>query len=100
MGNYSHIGRGSNIIFYFIIMSEQNTFEQIKLIIADKLGVKADDIKPESKFVDDLGADSLDTVEVIMEFEIKFNIAFRDDEAEKIETVQEAVDLINKKLNV
>ncbi len=100
MGNYSHLGRGSSSIFYFIIMSDQNTFEKVKSIIVDKLGVSVNDVKPESKFDDDLGSDSLDTVELIMEFEDAFEVKVQDDEAEKISTVQEAVDLINKKLYI
>ncbi len=63
-------------------------------IIVDKLGVEESEITMESNFTNDLGADSLDTVELIMEFEKEFNIAIPDDQAEKIATVGEAVNYI------
>ena len=65
-----------------------------KAIIADKLGVDEKEITPQASFTNDLGADSLDTVELIMEFEKEFNIAIPDDQAEKISTVGEAVTYI------
>ena len=70
-----------------------------KEIIADKLGVDEADVKPEASFTNDLGADSLDTVELIMEFEKSFNITIPDDQAEKIATVGDAIAYIeeNKK---
>ncbi|MDD5658440.1 MAG: acyl carrier protein [Actinomycetota bacterium] len=71
-------------------------FEKVKEILVDVLGVNADDIKPESKFVDDLGADSLDLVELIMSLEDKFQIEISDTDAEKILTVQDALDYILK----
>ncbi len=64
-------------------------------IIVDKLGVDASEVTLESNFTNDLGADSLDTVELIMEFEKEFNIAIPDDQAEKIATVGDAVSFIN-----
>jgi acyl carrier protein len=64
---------------------------QVKAIIVDKLGVDESEVTPESSFTNDLGADSLDTVELIMEFEKEFNIAIPDDQAEKISTVGEAI---------
>ena len=64
-------------------------------IIVDKLGVDASEVTLESNFTNDLGADSLDTVELIMEFEQEFNIAIPDDQAEKIATVGDAVSFIN-----
>ncbi len=64
-------------------------------IIVDKLGVDASEVTLESNFTNDLGADSLDTVELIMEFEKEFNIAIPDDQAEKIATVGDAVAFIN-----
>ena len=67
---------------------------RVKAIIVDKLGVDENEITPESSFTNDLGADSLDTVELIMEFEKEFNIAIPDDQAEKIATVGQAVDYI------
>lgn len=65
-------------------------------IIVDKLGVEESEINMESSFTNDLGADSLDTVELIMEFEKEFNIAIPDDQAEKIGTVGEAVKYIEE----
>ncbi len=67
---------------------------RVKAIIVDKLGVDENEITTESSFTNDLGADSLDTVELIMEFEKEFNIAIPDDQAEKIATVGQAVDYI------
>ena len=64
-------------------------------IIVDKLGVDASEVTLESNFTNDLGADSLDTVELIMEFEKEFNIAIPDDQAEKIATVGDAISFIN-----
>ena len=72
---------------------------KVKEIIADKLGVDEADVTPEASFTNDLGADSLDTVELIMEFEKSFNITIPDDQAEKIATVGDAIAYIeeNKK---
>jgi acyl carrier protein len=64
---------------------------RVKAIIVDKLGVDENEVTNEASFTNDLGADSLDTVELIMEFEKEFNIAIPDDQAEKIATVGEAV---------
>ena len=72
-----------------------NIEERVKKIVAEQLGVK-DEIANDASFVDDLGADSLDTVELIMEFEKEFNIAIPDDQAEKIATVGQAIDYIEK----
>ena len=71
-------------------------FEKIKEILVDVLGANKDDIKQESKFVDDLGADSLDLVELIMSLEDKFKIEISDTDAEKIITVKDALDYIAK----
>jgi len=70
-------------------------FDKLKEILVDVLGVKIEDIKAESKFVDDLGADSLDLVELIMSFEDKFGIEISDESAEKIISVKDALDYIN-----
>jgi acyl carrier protein len=67
---------------------------KVKSIIVDKLGVDEKEVTPQASFTNDLGADSLDTVELIMEFEKEFNIAIPDDQAEKINTVGEAVSYI------
>jgi acyl carrier protein len=67
---------------------------RVKAIIVDKLGVDENEVTPEASFTNDLGADSLDTVELIMEFEKEFNIAIPDDQAENIGTVGEAIKFI------
>ena len=69
---------------------------KVKAIIVDKLGVDESEVVNEASFTNDLGADSLDTVELIMEFEKEFNIAIPDDQAEKIATVGEAVKYIEE----
>ena len=73
-----------------------STFNKVKEVIIDKLGVEEDTIKTEAHFVNDLGADSLDTVELIMEFEEEFGIEIPDEDAENITTVASAVDYIDK----
>ena len=67
---------------------------RVNAIIVDKLGVDENEVTPEASFTNDLGADSLDTVELIMEFEKEFNIAIPDDQAEKISTVGDAIKYI------
>ncbi len=67
---------------------------RVKAIIADKLDVEETEVTPEASFTNDLGADSLDTVELIMEFEKEFNIQIPDDQAEKIQTVGHAIEYI------
>lgn len=71
-----------------------NIEERVKKIIIEQLGVKEEDVKPEASFVDDLGADSLDTVELVMALEEEFDTEIPDEEAEKITTVKAAVDYI------
>ena len=71
-------------------------FEKLQEIIADVLNVQKDEIKPDTTFVDDLGADSLDIFQIIMGIEEEFDIEIDNDEAEKIVTVQDAVDQIKK----
>ena len=73
-----------------------DTFEKIKGIVIDKLGVDEAKVTLDAKFIEDLGADSLDTVELIMQFEDDFNIEIPDDDAEKILSVGQANDYINK----
>ena len=70
--------------------------EKVKAIIVDQLGVDETEVKPEASFTNDLGADSLDTVELIMEFEKEFNISIPDDKAEKISTVGDAIAYIEE----
>ncbi len=69
-------------------------FEKVKKLIVEQLGVEEDDIAMESSFIDDLGADSLDIVELIMALEEEFDTEIPDEEAEKIRTIQQAVDYI------
>jgi acyl carrier protein len=80
-----------------IIMSD--IADKVKQIIVDKLGVDESEISNESSFTNDLGADSLDTVELIMEFEKEFDIAIPDEEAEKIQTVGMAVEYLENAKN-
>ena len=74
----------------------ENIEQRVKKIVAEQLGVNEADVKTESSFVNDLGADSLDTVELVMALEEEFECEIPDEEAEKITTVQEAVDYIKK----
>ena len=69
--------------------------ERVKKIVIEQLGVKEEEVKLESSFVDDLGADSLDTVELVMALEEEFETEIPDEQAEKITTVQQAIDYIN-----
>ena len=73
--------------------------QRVKKIVADQLGVNETDIKNESTFVDDLGADSLDTVELVMALEEEFECEIPDEEAEKITSVQQAIDYIKAHVN-
>lgn len=72
--------------------------QRVKKIVAEQLGVNETDIKSESAFVDDLGADSLDTVELVMALEDEFECEIPDEEAEKIRTVQQAIDYVGAHL--
>ncbi|MDX1592793.1 MAG: acyl carrier protein [Gammaproteobacteria bacterium] len=72
--------------------------ERVKKIVVEQLGVKEEEVNNDASFVDDLGADSLDTVELVMALEEEFECEIPDDEAEKITTVQQAVDYIEKNL--
>ncbi len=74
----------------------ENIEQRVKKIVAEQLGVSDAEIKNESSFVDDLGADSLDTVELVMALEEEFEMEIPDEEAEKITTVQQAVNYINE----
>ena len=73
-----------------------STFEKVRDIVVEQLGVEADEVALESTFIDDLGADSLDIVELIMAFEEEFNIEIPDEAAEKIKTVQDVVTYIDQ----
>lgn len=87
-------------IAFFVTLYNQNFKDmsdiatRVKSIIVDKLGVDENEVTPEASFTNDLGADSLDTVELIMEFEKEFNIAIPDDQAEKIASVGDAIKYI------
>ena len=89
-----------NQIVYFAAFIEKNDLimsqiaEKVKLIIVDKLGVDESEVTNDANFTNDLGADSLDTVELIMEFENEFGISIPDDKAEEIQTVGEAIKYI------
>ncbi len=75
-----------------------NIEQRVKKIVAEQLGVNEADIKNESSFVDDLGADSLDTVELVMALEEEFECEIPDEDAEKITSVQQAIDYVNNNL--
>lgn len=71
-----------------------STLESVIEVVVEQLNVKAEEVKEDSKFVEDLGADSLDVVELVMALEEKFDIEIPDDQAEKIQTVKDAIDFI------
>ncbi|HQT80851.1 MAG: acyl carrier protein [Ferrovum sp. 37-45-19] len=75
-----------------------NIEQRVKKIVSEQLGVKEEDVQNNSSFVDDLGADSLDTVELVMALEEEFECEIPDEEAEKITTVQQAIDYVNSHL--
>ncbi|MCQ2127309.1 MAG: acyl carrier protein [Bacteroidaceae bacterium] len=77
-------------------MADSQIEERVKAIIVEKLGVEASEVTMEASFAADLGADSLDTVDLIMEFEEEFGISIPDDQAEKIQTVGQAVEMIGQ----
>ena len=77
-------------------MSE--TADRVKKIVVEHLGVDADKVTEEASFIDDLGADSLDIVELVMEFEKEFNIDIPDEDAEKLRTVGDAIGYLNQKM--
>jgi acyl carrier protein len=74
-----------------------NIEEKIKQIIVDQLGVDANEVTPQANFIEDLGADSLDTVELVMAFEEEFDIEIPDEDAEKMMTVGQAIEYLKKK---
>ncbi len=77
----------------------QTVAERVKKIIVDKLGVDDNEVINEANFIQDLGADSLDTVELIMEFEKEFDVSIPDEQAEKIQTVGQAVEYLEAQTN-
>jgi acyl carrier protein len=80
------------------IMTREEIAGKVKNIIVEQLGVNAEEVKEESSFIDDLGADSLDTVELVMALEEEFNAEIPDEDAEKLKTVGDAVKYIEEKL--
>lgn len=76
-----------------------NVESRVRKIVAEQLGVKEDELRNEASFVDDLGADSLDTVELVMALEEEFETEIPDEKAEKIMTIQQAIDYISTNLN-
>jgi acyl carrier protein len=79
-------------------MSNSNVEDRVKKIIVEQLGVREDQVQPQARFIEDLGADSLDTVELVMEFEEAFGIKIPDDVVEKMTTVGQAITYINEKV--
>lgn len=79
-------------------MTRENIAEEIKKLISESLSTDINEIKEDSKFVDDLGADSLDIVELVMSMENKFDIEIPDEDAQKIKTVGEAIDYISQRV--
>jgi acyl carrier protein len=82
-----------------VISVMSNIDERVIKMVAEQLGVKEEDVKPDSSFVEDLGADSLDTVELIMALEEEFDTEIPDEEAEQLASVQNAIDYIKKNLS-
>jgi acyl carrier protein len=80
-------------------MTEEEVFAKVKGLVAKQLSIDEKEITREASFLDDLGADSLDTVELIMSFEEDFDIEIPDEDAEQIRKVQDVLDFIQKKLN-
>jgi acyl carrier protein len=80
------------------VKAKANVAEKIKQIVSEQLGVDDGEVTPSASFVDDLGADSLDTVELVMAFEEAFEIEIPDEDAEKIRTVQDAITYVEKKV--
>jgi acyl carrier protein len=78
-------------------MSDKSIEEKVKDIICEQLGVTAEQVTPEAKFIEDLGADSLDTVELVMAFEEEFSIEVPDEDAEKLQTVGDVVSYVESK---
>jgi acyl carrier protein len=76
-----------------------NIEEKVKQIIVEELGVDESEVTPDAHFIDDLGADSLDTVELIMKFEEEFELEISDEEAEQLVTVGKAIDYLKSKIN-
>jgi acyl carrier protein len=81
-------------------MADAKAVEKVKQIISEQLGVDEGEVTPSASFIDDLGADSLDTVELVMALEEAFDVEIPDEDAEKIRTFQDAIDYIDKRAKV
>lgn len=81
-------------------MADESIEQKVKSIIVEQLGVNPEEVTRDASFIDDLGADSLDTVELVMAFEEEFDAEIPDEEAEKLKTVGDAIDYIEKKMKV
>ena len=90
-------GKNLNYLI-FITMTEEEIVKQVKAIIVDKLGVEESEVTETANFTNDLGADSLDTVELLMEFERVFGIKIPDEETSTIATVKDAIDKVKEKI--
>src|SRR5215470_16745873 len=92
-------GRGfprSSLTYFGGVIMADSVEEKVKQIIVEELGVDEAEVTPNARFIDDLGADSLDTVELVMRFEEEFNIEVPDEDAEKITSVRDAIEYIEK----
>ncbi len=99
--NTAQLANMPNAAYWCVILPGGNTCmssveERVKKIVIEQLGVKEEQVSTEASFVDDLGADSLDTVELVMAREEEFECEIPDEEAEKITTVQQAIDYVNE----
>ncbi len=112
LGNLNNVLKIKNVLLFAEIYFSLHRFikqlnykimsdiaSRVKAIIVEKLGVDENEVTPEASFTNDLGADSLDTVELIMEFEKEFNVAIPDDQAETISTVGQAIAYLEKNVN-
>jgi acyl carrier protein len=88
------MNRGVSAQEVYAVPTEQEVLDKVTAIVSEQMGVDKSEIKKETSFANDLNADSLDTVELVMEFEDEFDMSIPDEEAEKIQTVGDAVDFI------
>jgi acyl carrier protein len=94
VANPERPGYPASVVKEFLMATEE-TVRRVKDLIADSLGVNATEVVPAASFIDDLGADSLDIVELVMQIEKEFSIQIPDEDAEKISTVQDAIDYLS-----
>ena len=93
---FNKVRKNKRLKFY-LSMADESINEKVKSIIVDQLGVTEDQVTPEAKFIEDLGADSLDTVELVMAFEDEFGISVPDEEAENLTSVGAVYDYVKAK---